>query len=85
MSKIVPFPHPPQPQPGEPLLDAVIVRCEVGTVEQTGLPAMRLRAQSGREHDFCFSSISELERLGELITRHAARLGAIAAAAGRPH
>jgi hypothetical protein len=84
MSKIVPFPRPVQPQ--KPLHgDAVIVRCEVGTLEQTGLPAMRLRSQSGREHDFCFSSISDLAELGDLITRHAARLTASAADAAKPH
>ena len=72
---------------GSPWCDVAVVQCTVGTLEVTGpnIPAFRLRVQSGQEHDFCLSSIADLALLGEMFTRHAARLAAIAATADRPH
>ena len=65
--------------------DMQVVRADVGTLEMSGFPAIRLRMQSGRELDVGFGSIEDLSRLGDAITRHAERLADIAAAAERPN
>jgi hypothetical protein len=65
--------------------NVAVAQCAIGTLEVTGLPAIRFLTQGGRSHDFCFPTIADLARLGETITRHAAQLAAIADAAARPN